>query len=186
MRCSGFTWMHCTLRRQTAGVAEATLRIVESERSVQTREDGVRMNQWFRKHCFEKLLALRCPSPARSFIMVNPQESKPQAQRNWLIYCKGGRTMSTKWTFVHVVLLRYDEPYEKIRELLKKYLTSSRQMRIIYFVSQRGGFPRCGGCGNSSVVEHHLAKVGVASSSLVFRSIQLAGFYGVWAYSSVG
>ena len=94
--------------------------------------------------------------------------------------------MSTKWTFVHVVLLRYDAPYEKIRELLKKYLTSSRQMRIIYFVSQRGGFPRCSGCGNSSVVEHHLAKVGVASSSLVFRSIQLAGFYGVWAYSSVG
>ena len=79
--------------------------------------------------------------------------------------------MSTKWTFVHVVLLRYDAPYEKIRELLKKYLTSSRQMRIIYFVSQRGGFPRCSGCGNSSVVEHHLAKVGVASSSLVFRSI---------------
>ena len=26
-------------------------------------------------------------------------------------------------------------------------------------------------CGSSSVVEHHLAKVGVASSSLVFRSI---------------
>ena len=29
----------------------------------------------------------------------------------------------------------------------------------------------CFECGNSSVVEHHLAKVGVASSSLVFRSI---------------
>ena len=28
-------------RRQTAGVAEATLRIVEGERTVQTREDGV-------------------------------------------------------------------------------------------------------------------------------------------------
>ena len=28
-------------------------------------------------------------------------------------------------------------------------------------------------CGNSSVVEHNLAKVGVASSSLVFRSIHL-------------
>ena len=28
----------------------------------------------------------------------------------------------------------------------------------------------CHECGNSSVVEHHLAKVGVASSSLVFRS----------------
>ena len=27
-------------------------------------------------------------------------------------------------------------------------------------------------CGNSSVVEHNLAKVGVASSSLVFRSIK--------------
>ena len=26
-------------------------------------------------------------------------------------------------------------------------------------------------CGSSSVVEHHLAKVGVASSNLVFRSI---------------
>ena len=28
-------------RRQTAGVAEATLRIVDDERTVQTREDGV-------------------------------------------------------------------------------------------------------------------------------------------------
>ena len=27
-------------------------------------------------------------------------------------------------------------------------------------------------CGSSSVVEHHLAKVGVASSNLVFRSIR--------------
>ena len=81
--------MHCTLRRQTAGVAEATLRMVEGERTVQTREDGVRMNQWFRKHCFEKLLALRCPSLARSFIMVNPQERKPQAQRNWLDLLQG-------------------------------------------------------------------------------------------------
>ena len=34
--------MRCTLRRQTAGVAaEATLRIVDDERTVQTREDGV-------------------------------------------------------------------------------------------------------------------------------------------------
>ena len=31
-------------------------------------------------------------------------------------------------------------------------------------------------CGNSSVVEHHLAKVGVASSSLVFRSIVCKSF----------
>ena len=54
--------------------------------------------------------------------MVNPQESKPQAQRNWLIYCKGGRTMSTKWTFVHVVLLRYDEPYEKNQRTAEKVL----------------------------------------------------------------
>ena len=28
-------------RRQTVGVAEATLRIVDDERTVQTREDGV-------------------------------------------------------------------------------------------------------------------------------------------------
>ncbi len=28
-------------RRQTAGVAEATLRMVDDERTVQTREDGV-------------------------------------------------------------------------------------------------------------------------------------------------
>jgi len=41
MKCSGFTWMRCTFRRQTAGVAEATLRIVDDERTVQTREDGV-------------------------------------------------------------------------------------------------------------------------------------------------
>ena len=41
MKCSGFTRMRCTLRRQTAGVAEATLRIVDDERTVQTREDGV-------------------------------------------------------------------------------------------------------------------------------------------------
>ena len=41
MRCSGFTWMRCTLRRQTAGVAEATLRFVDDERTAQTREDGV-------------------------------------------------------------------------------------------------------------------------------------------------
>ena len=41
MKCSGFTWMRCTLRRQTAGVAKATLRIVDDERTVQTREDGV-------------------------------------------------------------------------------------------------------------------------------------------------
>ena len=41
IRCSGFTWMRCTLRRQTAGVAEATLRFVDDERTVQTREDGV-------------------------------------------------------------------------------------------------------------------------------------------------
>ena len=33
-------------------------------------------------------------------------------------------------------------------------------------------------CGNSSVVEHNLAKVGVASSSLVFRSINY-----VWRHS---
>ncbi len=75
---------------------------------------------------------------------------------------------------------------QKNQRTAKKCLTSLLRVSIIYFVSQRGGFPRCGGCGNSSVVEHHLAKVGVASSSLVFRSIQLAGFYGVWAYSSVG
>ena len=37
MRCSGFTWMRCTLRRQT----EATLRFVDDERTAQTREDGV-------------------------------------------------------------------------------------------------------------------------------------------------
>jgi hypothetical protein len=30
-------------------------------------------------------------------------------------------------------------------------------------------------CGSSSVVEHHLAKVGVAGSNPVFRSIFLAG-----------
>ena len=40
MKCSGFTWMRCTLRRQTAGVAEATLRFVDDERTAQTREDG--------------------------------------------------------------------------------------------------------------------------------------------------
>jgi hypothetical protein len=32
-------------------------------------------------------------------------------------------------------------------------------------------------CGNSSVVEHNLAKVGVASSSLVSRSSIRAGFH---------
>ncbi len=41
---------------------------------------------------------------------VNPQERKPQAQRDWLDLLQGrahnvhkvdvGRTMSTKWTFV--------------------------------------------------------------------------------------
>ena len=41
MKCSGFTWMRCTLRRQTVGVAEAMLKIVDDERTVQTREDGV-------------------------------------------------------------------------------------------------------------------------------------------------
>ena len=41
MKCSGFTWMRCTLRRQTAGVAEATLRMADDERTAQTREDGV-------------------------------------------------------------------------------------------------------------------------------------------------
>ena len=50
-----------------------------------------------------------------AFYYVNPQERKPQAQRDWLdllqgrahnvhkvdvCACKGGRTMSTKWTFV--------------------------------------------------------------------------------------
>ena len=39
-------------------------------------------------------------------------------------------------------------------------------------------------CGNSSVVEHHLAKVGVASSSLVFRSICLIPLCG--SYKSMG
>jgi hypothetical protein len=33
--------MRCTLRRKTAGVAEATLRFVDNERTAQTREDGV-------------------------------------------------------------------------------------------------------------------------------------------------
>ncbi len=68
-----------------------------------------------------------------SFYYVNPQERKPQAQRDWLDLLqgrahnvhevdeipksasrrrsvigrkssKGGRTMSTKWTLVHVAL----------------------------------------------------------------------------------
>ena len=47
-------------------------------------------------------------------------------------------------------------------------------------VRQRILIPSCPGsnpgtpaiyCGSSSVVEHHLAKVGVASSNLVFRAI---------------
>ncbi len=44
-------------------------------------------------------------------------------------------------------------------------------MSKIFFVSRRKIACQTDECGNSSVVEHHLAKVGVASSSLVFRSI---------------
>ena len=59
----------------------------------------------------------------------------------------------------------------------KKVLTNRAEMSKIVFVSQRDtSSPEAERkqkmrCGNSSVVEHHLAKVGVASSSLVFRSI---------------
>ena len=39
-----------------------------------------------------------------------------------------------------------------------------------------GSIPPCGtSCGSSSVVEHRLAKARVASSNLVFRSIQFGG-----------
>ena len=49
-----------------------------------------------------------------------------------------------------------------------------------------------GQCGSSSVVEHHLAKVGVAGPSPVFRSMTFTPAYEsvrsffLWAYSSVG
>ena len=52
-------------------------------------------------------------------------------------------------------------------------------MDIIVFVSQREAHKPAAGKTNAEIaqlVEHHLAKVGVASSSLVFRSILFASF----------
>ena len=37
-------------------------------------------------------------------LLVNPQERKPQAQRDWLDLLEGRCRMSMKWTFVHVAL----------------------------------------------------------------------------------
>ena len=58
-------------RRQTAGVAKATLRIVDDERTVQTREDGV-----LNKSVVPKLKALHSGSApcnlhsCRSFLVL--------------------------------------------------------------------------------------------------------------------
>ena len=55
---------------------------------------------------------------------------------------------------------------EKTKKIAKKVLTNLRQCIILIFVADALATR----CGNSSVVEHLLAKEGVASSNLVFRS----------------
>ncbi|EEX77229.1 hypothetical protein SELSPUOL_01399 [Selenomonas sputigena ATCC 35185] len=44
---------------------------------------------------------------------MKPQEVKPQAQTDWLGFCKGGALLSTKWTFLRIVRDRLYESYEK-------------------------------------------------------------------------
>ena len=66
---------------------------------------------------------------------------------------------------------------KKLKKNIKKVLTDDMDMRIIVFVSQRDtektseSLLRKANAEIAQLVEHHLAKVGVASSSLVFRSI---------------
>ena len=60
--------------------------------------------------------------------------------------------------------------------------TARRNTALTY--QSRCDILRKSSCGSSSVVEHHLAKVGVASSSLVFRSISFGKL--LFLNSSVG
>ena len=46
---------------------------------------------------------------------MKPQEVKPQAQTDWLGFCKGGALLSTKWTFLRIVC--YNIERKKKREL---------------------------------------------------------------------
>ena len=70
----------------------------------------------------------------------------------------------------------YHAKVAQLVELLpsKQVVASSN----LVFCSHAGGLPvsprvRLQQCENSSVVEHHLAKVGVAGSTPVFRSVEV-------------